>query len=129
MAALDVGVDIALRAPIAVVRRKSLCQTRRLMDLVTQHCGGDVFKPATPMVNAERGSQISFRHPQAYQVMQALIARGVIGDFRAPDIIRFGITPLYTRFTEIWDAAAALVDIMIKRTWQEPQFSIRQHVT
>ncbi len=129
MAALEAGIDIARSAPMAALRRKSLDQSRLLMDLVAQHCGAGVFQLATPVAAAERGSQVSFRHPQAYPIMQALIARGVIGDFRAPDILRFGITPLYLRYADLWDAAATLGDIMASESWRETRFNIRQQVT
>ena len=78
---------------------------------------------------SERGSHVSFHCPEGYAVMQALIAQGVIGDFRAPDIIRFGVTPLYTRFVDIWDAAAILARILDERLWDDPRFKARKAVT
>ena len=78
---------------------------------------------------AHRGSQVSFRHPDGYAVMQALIARGVIGDFRAPDILRFGFAPLYVRHVDIWDAVAALKDVLATRAWDRPEFKVRAAVT
>ena len=71
---------------------------------------------AGPRDMNERGSHVSFHCPEGYAVMQALIAHGVIGDFRAPDIIRFGVTPLYTRYVDIWDAAAILTRILDEAT-------------
>ncbi len=129
MAALEVGVDIALRAPMADVRAKSLRQGALLMELAAQHCPGAGLLVATPAAEAARGSQVSFRHPEAYAVMQALIGRGVIGDFRTPDIMRFGITPLTLRYADLWDAAAALGDVFASAAWQAPHFRVRNRVT
>ncbi len=61
--------------------------------------------------------------------MQALIARGVIGDFRAPDLLRFGFAPLYLRFVDVWDAVARLQAVMAERTWDRPEFKLRAAVT
>ncbi|MDP2052091.1 MAG: kynureninase, partial [Acidobacteriota bacterium] len=84
----------------------------------------------TPRAPAERGSQASFAHATGgYPIVQALIARGVIGDFRAPDILRFGFTPLYTRFVDVWDAVAHLEQVMTSGEWREPRFSVRAAVT
>jgi kynureninase len=87
------------------------------------------FGLATPRDAAQRGSQVSLTHGEGYAIMQALIARGVIGDFRAPDILRFGFAALYVRFIDIWDAVAALHDIMANRAWAAPQFGQRKAVT
>ncbi len=76
-----------------------------------------------------RGSQVSFRHPEAYAVMQGLIARGVIGDFRTPDILRFGITPLTLRYADLWAAVAALEDVLAAEVWRDERFRVRQFVT
>ena len=78
---------------------------------------------------ARRGSQVGFTHPDGYPIMQALIARGVIGDFRAPDLMRFGFAPLYNRFEDAWLAADALADILATREWDQPRFRARQKVT
>ena len=78
---------------------------------------------------AERGLHVSFAHPEGYAVVQALIARGVIGDFRAPDLIRFGFAPLYNCFEDAWRAADALADILATRDWDQPRFHARQRVT
>jgi kynureninase len=126
MTALEAGVDVALRAPIGVVRAKSLRQAALLMDL----CAGmGALELATPRDEAARGSQVSFRHPEAYAVMQALIARGVVGDFRTPDIIRFGITPLTLRYADLWDAAAVLRDVLMTEAWRDESYRIRKRVT
>jgi kynureninase len=129
LAALEVGVDIALQVDMALVRAKSLRQTQIFADLVAQECPGFGLSLVSPTNPERRGSQVCLAHPQAYPIMQALIARGVIGDFRAPDILRFGITPLYLGFTELWDAVAILRDIMTQETWRDARFRTRQKVT
>ena len=129
MAALEVGVDIAGETPMAAVRAKSVAQTTLFADLVAQECGGHGLVLASPAEAARRGSQVCFAHPDAYPIMQALIARGVIGDFRAPDILRFGITPLYLRFADLWDAVAILRGVLESGEWREARFRVRRAVT
>ncbi len=128
-AALEVGVDIALEAPIADVRAKSLAQAALFMRLVEQRCPGMDLTIVTPRDDDGRGSQVSIRHAHAWPIMQALIARGVIGDFRAPDILRFGITPLYLSHAELWDAVEILRDILASGAWREPSYAARRAVT
>ena len=129
MSALEVGIDIALDAPMADLRAKSIRQTTVFADLVAQQCPGHNLVLASPTDATRRGSQICFAHPDAYPIMQALIARGVIGDFRAPDILRFGITPLYLRFTDLWDAVAILRTVLETAEWQQDRFRARRKVT
>lgn len=129
LAALEVGVDLLLEADLHRVREKS----RRLGDLclrlVEQECAAFGFEPASPLESARRGSQVAFRHPQGYAISQALIAAGVIGDFRAPDILRFGFAPLYLRYVDIWDAVAALRQVMASQAWDRPEFKHKATVT
>jgi kynureninase len=129
LAALAVGVEIALAAPIAEVRAKSLRLGEVFAALVAQECSGLGLHLLTPAEPARRGSQISFAHPAAYPVMQALIARGVIGDVRAPDILRFGLTPLTLRYAEIGQAVAALREVLTTEAWRHPDYQVRQKVT
>ncbi len=129
MAALEVGVDIALQAPMRDVRAKSQRQTEIFAALVAEQCPDMGFTLVSPTDTATRGSQISFAHPNAYAIMQALIARGVIGDFRAPDILRFGFTPLYLGFAELWDAVQILRGVMQSGEWDTAHFRTRQKVT
>ncbi len=127
LAALEVGVDLALRVPMAQVREKSLRQSGLLMEMVARRCPGLAL--ATPRDEGARGSQVSFRHPEAYAIAQALIARGVVGDFRTPDVLRFGITPLYLRYVDLWDAVEALGEVMAGEVWREERFRARKAVT
>lgn len=129
MSALEVGVDIACETPMVDVRAKSVAQTTVFADLVAQECGGHGLVQASPREAERRGSQVCFAHPEAYPIMQALIERGVIGDFRAPDILRFGITPLYLRFVDLWDAVAVLRDVLESGAWREERFRVRRAVT
>ena len=128
LAALEIGVGIALEAPMPAIREKSIRQVALLAELIEQAAPA-TFNQVTPHDPARRGSQLCLSHPNAYPIMQALIARGIIGDFRAPDILRFGITPLTLRYADLWDAAAALGHIMNTEAWRSPEFSARRTVT
>jgi kynureninase len=125
MAALEVGVEIGSRADLSQVRAKSRKMGELFLDLVE----GLPLAPAGPSDPEKRGSQVSLRHPEGYAIMQALIAENVIGDFRAPDILRFGFTPLYLRYTDVWDAAAVLKRVLETGAWRRPEFQKRQLVT
>ena len=134
MSALECGLDVfgALGAHggVNALRLKSLALTDLFIVLVEARCGGHGLSLVTPRDAAQRGSQVSFAHADAgYPVMQALIARGVIGDFRAPDILRFGFTPLYTRFVDVWDAVAHLQQVLQSGEWREARFNQRAAVT
>jgi kynureninase len=129
MAALEAGVDLLLGVPPAALREKSVGLTETFiaaLDDIGEALGLTLITPRDPL---RRGSQVSLRHAAGYPVMQALIARGVIGDFRAPDILRFGFAPLYIRFVDAWDAAAALVEVLRHRAWDRPEFRRRAVVT
>ena len=129
LAALEVGIDIALQAPMDAVRAKSVRQTTIFAELLEAAGAGQGFRLASPRDAARRGSQVCLAHGEAYAIMQALIARGVIGDFRAPDILRFGITPLYTRYVDLFDAAEALRQVMARGEWRAAEHQTRRAVT
>lgn len=114
---VECGLDIFLRTDMAQVRAKSLALTDLFIKLVEQRCAQHALELVTPREHACRGSQVSFMHPHGYAVMQALIARGVIGDYREPGIMRFGFTPLYTRFVDVWDAVEVLADVLDRRAY------------
>lgn len=129
MAMVECGLDVSLAAPMAEVRSKSLALTDLFIELVESRAGAHPLELITPRKHADRGSHVSFVHPEGYAIMQALIARGVIGDYREPHVLRFGITPLYLGFTDIWDAVEILCDILDNRLWDAPEFKERQVVT
>ena len=126
-AALDAALDIWDEAAIEDVRARSVALSERFIAEVERRCPELVL--ASPRRAEERGSQVCFRSPDAWPVMQALIDRGVIGDFRAPDILRFGIAPLYLDTTDMEQAAAILSEIMADRLWDQPRYRQRQAVT
>ncbi len=111
------------------LRAKAIALGDLFIALVDQELAGCGFGLASPREGAQRGSQVSLTHEQGYAIMQALIARGVVGDFRAPDILRFGFAALYVRYVDIWDAVAALKDIMATQAWDQPHFMTRKAVT
>ena len=129
LVALECGVDLLLEADMGLVRAKSLALAERFMARMAPLCECHGFVLASPEEPAERGSQISYAHPEGYAIMQALIARRVIGDFRAPDILRFGLTPLYLRFADIERAVEILGQIMAERAWDRPEYKVRAAVT
>jgi len=129
MAALECGVDLMLRADIAALRAKSIALTDLFIHLVEERCGDYGFALASPRDASERGSQVSLRSPDGYAIMQALIARGVIGDFRTPDFMRFGFAPIYLRYIDVWDAVEALRVMMASEVWQRAEFKLRAAVT
>lgn len=112
LALVECGLEIFEATTMAAVRAKSLALTDLFIELVEATCPNHPLGLVTPREHARRGSQVSFTHPHGYAVMAALIARGVIGDYREPQIMRFGFTPLYTRFVDVWDAVAILKDIL-----------------
>ena len=128
LAALDGALDLFERTGMAQIRAKSLALTDHFIELVTSELPG-VFEVITPLEHARRGSQVALRHGEAYGVIQAMIARGVIGDFRAPDICRFGFAPMYLRFVDVFDAVAKLVEVMGTNAYRDPKFTVRNAVT
>ena len=129
LAALEVGVDLALEADLADVRRKSMALGETFVTLVEREGAGLGLRLASPRDPARRGSHVSFAHPEGYAVMQALIARGVVGDFRAPDLLRFGFAPLYLRFVDIGEAVAHVREVLTTRAWDRPAYRLRAVVT
>lgn len=129
MAALEEGLRTFEGVDLADLRAKSLKLAEIFMQLVEEQCAGFGLAIVTPRDAERRGSQCSLAHEEGYAIMQALIARGVIGDFRAPDILRFGFTPLYVRYQDVWDAVACLKDIMESRAWDSAEYKTRAAVT
>jgi len=128
LAALDAGLDTFDGIALRDLEAKSRALSQLFVDEVEARCGREVTL-ASPRDPAKRASHVVFAHEQGYAVMQALIDRGVIGDFRAPDLMRFGFTPLYTRFEDVVRAAEILGDILTARAWDDPRFLERKKVT
>jgi kynureninase len=128
LAALEAGLDTFESVSMRAIEQKARVLSQLFVDEVEKRCGGQV-RLASPRDPAQRGSHVVFAHPEGYAVMQALIARGVIGDFRAPDLMRFGFAPLYNSFEDVWRAAQALGEILETKEWDKPQFRERQRVT
>jgi kynureninase len=126
MSALDAALDVFDGVDLAALRAKA----DRLFELFTAEVKrlAPELEVVTPLDPALRGTQVSLRHPAAYAVMQALIARGVIGDFREPDILRFGLTPLYLSFADIQRAAEIVGEVMQTRAWDRPEYKVRNKV-
>ena len=127
MAALEVGLDLMAEADMAEIRRKSVGLGDFFIAAVEQLTEG--FGLASPREGEKRGSQVSLTHADGFAIMQAMIARGVIGDFRAPNILRFGFTPLYVSYEDAWRAAETLAAIMDERAWDTPEFKQMEAVT
>jgi kynureninase len=128
-AALEVGVDLLCEADMADIRRKSSALGDLFIRLVAKTYADHDIRPACPTKATERGSQVSFHHPEGYAVMQALIARNVIGDFRAPDILRFGFAPLYNSYADVAHAVEILADILATESWNEDRYKQKAAVT
>jgi len=142
LSVLECGVDTLLAAEpmggMAALREKSLALTDLFLAQVAARCADHGLRSVTPADRQRRGSQVSLACPgvSGYAVMQALIARGVIGDFRAgdgseaePDLLRFGFTPLYTRYVDVHDAVTTLADILATEQWREARFNQKAAVT
>src|SRR6185312_15260775 len=128
MAALDAGLDTFDGIAMGELEAKSRKLSQLFVDEVETRCGEEV-RLASPGDAAQRGSHVVFAHAEGYAVIQALIARGVIGDFRAPNLLRFGFCPLYNRFEEMVRAAEILSQILTTREWDQPCFKARAKVT
>src|SRR5450432_316812 len=129
LTALEVGVDLMLEASIDALRAKSVQQGVIFEELIAQELGEGAVSLVSPSEPAMRGSQLCYALANAWPVNRALIDRGVIGDFRAPNILRFGFTPLYVGYVELWDAVATLKKILAERSWDRPEYHARTRVT
>ncbi|TWC07071.1 kynureninase [Bradyrhizobium macuxiense] len=127
MAALEASLDIWDRVDMGEVRARSLALGDLLIAEIARRCPS--LRLVTPRAHAQRGSQVSFAFAGGYAAMQALIARGVIGDFRAPDIMRFGITPLYIGEAEVLKAAEIIEEVINGEVWRRPEYQVVNAVT
>jgi len=129
MLALEVAVDLWLRVDQKESRRKSMALGDLFIKQVDETCRDLGVEVVSPREAASRGSQVSVRHKEGYRVMRALIDRGVIGDFRTPDLMRFGFAPLYTRYVDVFDAVRRLREVLSSRAWDRPEYINRLPVT
>ncbi|EJN05861.1 kynureninase [Phyllobacterium sp. YR531] len=124
---LSAALDVWDRVDMGEVRAKSIALSDLFIREVESRCPD--LSLASPRDSSKRGSQVSFRHPEGYGIMQALIARDVIGDFRAPDVLRFGFTPLYIDEGDVMRSVDVLEQIMVSRSWDSPRFKSKMDVT
>ena len=127
--AVESALDIFDEISLEQVREKSIQLSELFIKLIQQECGDFGFELFSPIDAAHRGSQISYKHENAYPIMQSLISRGIIGDYREPNILRFGISPLYMRHEDVWSAIICLKNIMQSNEWDSSNFKIRNYVT
>lgn len=125
MAALETGIDLILEANPAALFAKGQALADFFIEQVSKRCRLPLVSPT----RGPRGSHVSLRHQHGYAIIQAMIDRGIVGDFRAPDILRFGLAPLYNSFEDVWRAIDILDDIIVDETWRKPKFSSRSRVT
>ncbi|MEH3038162.1 MAG: kynureninase [Sphingomonas adhaesiva] len=129
LAALECGVDLMAQADMGEVRAKSVALGELFVQAMDARCAGMGFTLVSPRDARSRGSHVSYAHAHGYEIMQAAKARGLIGDFRAPDILRFGLTPLYLRHVDMLDAVEVIRDICVTRAWDRPEYRERAAVT
>ena len=129
MLALEVAIDLWLRVDQQEARRKSMALGDLFIKQVDESCRDLGVEVASPREAKMRGSQVSLRHKEGYRVIRALIDRGVIGDFRTPDLMRFGFSALYTRYVDVFDAVRRLREVFTSRAWDRPEYANRLPVT
>lgn len=129
MTALEAALDVFAGVDTAALFAKGQALCDAFIAMLEERCAGLGLTLATPRDPAERGSHVSSAHVDAWPVMAALIERGVIGDFRAPDLLRFGFTPLYIGFADVWRAVETLHDVLVSEAWKAPRYRARATVT
>lgn len=127
--AIESGLEIFKDLSIIEIREKSIKLSEMFIQLMQQECTEFGFMLFSPKNSEQRGSQISFLHENAYSIIQALISHGIIGDYREPNVMRFGISPLYMRFEDVWNAITCLREIMQTGEWQSEKFKNKNYVT
>ncbi|SEL53207.1 kynureninase [Acinetobacter sp. DSM 11652] len=129
MSLIECGLDVFLKTDMQKIREKSLNLTDLFIQLVEQECAEFGFELITPIDHLQRGSHVSYCHEHGYAIVQALVARGVIGDYREPAVLRFGVTPLYLSHEDIWHAVQHLKQVMLNEEWKNEKYSVRGQVT
>ncbi len=129
MSVLDAALDVFRDVDLSQLRHKASALSELFRALVEQSPHLRDLRLLSPLLPQQRGAQLAYRHPQAYSICQALIAHNIIADFRAPDLLRFGFSPLPLRYVDIGTSVAVLIEIMRSERWREPQYAIRSKVT
>lgn len=129
LTALECGVDIMASADMGLLRNKAIALGDLFISLMDELCGDLGFTLISPRESALRGSQVSYAHPHGYEIVQALKEYDVIGDFRAPDVLRFGLTPLYLRYADVFHAVDTIRDVVTSGAWDKPEYRQRASVT
>jgi kynureninase len=129
ISALEAGVDLQRQADRRAMEAKGLALAQLFIELVEARCAGHGLVLDGPRQMDRRGLHVSFRHPDGYAIVQALIARGVVGDFRGPDVLRYGFSPLFVRYAEVWDAVERLREVLETRAYDRPEHRRRAAVT
>ncbi|MEP2734656.1 MAG: kynureninase [Erythrobacter sp.] len=129
LAALEEGVDLILEADMSQLRQKSVSLGKMLIELMEPLCNEFGFELVSPKDPEHRGSHIAYAHPEAYAIVQALKEKNVVADFRTPDILRLGLTPLYLRYADIPEAVQRLEHVCRTKSWDRPEFRIKAAVT
>jgi kynureninase len=129
LTALDASLDAFDGVDMTAARAKAGALGDLFIERIGARCAGKGLTLASPREAARRGGQVSFSHPHGWAVMQNLIARGVVGDFRSPDLIRFGFAPLYMRYVDVWDAVETLAEILDSESWRDKRYQTVAAVT
>ena len=129
LTALEIGVDIFCEVDPHQLRKKAQRLGSLFISLMQEKCGHYGFKIISPIDDELRGGHVSLSHENGYAIMQAVKAMGLIGDFRAPDVLRFGITPLYLRYEDIYEAVDIIETVMNTKAWNNEEFKCRADVT
>ena len=129
MAALECGVDLFAKTTLADLRKKAIQLSRLFIELMEQECGEFAFELASPIEDEKRAGHVAFRHVEGHGIYQAIKKEGVISDFRTPNILRFGITPMYLRFQDIYKVVQLIKQVMKTKAWDKPAYKIRAAIT
>ena len=129
LTALETAIDLFLETDLTALHAKGQGLCDLFIDQVSAFAAVHDLRLVTPSGPQRRGSHVSFAHPQGYPLVQALIDHGVVGDFRTPDVVRFGFTPLYVGYEDVWRAAEALKSLLESGVWREPRYAVRAKVT
>jgi kynureninase len=127
--ALEVGVDIFCSADIEKLRDKAKKLGALFIKLLNEKCSQYEFEIISPIEDNLRGGHVSLSHKNGYAIMQAVKEKGLIGDFRAPSVLRFGITPLYMTYENIYEAIEIISKVMDSKEWDNPEYMVRAEVT